>query len=153
SSAARPRTCASSARRRSRCSSCASPPGRSPAAPRRPVQSVRTLARSSGQRKVNTVTNGLEFGLRLATFSEDGTPAATRSGQVWAMLGLLEGHFASIWVQDHLIPEHPSTRPEWDCFEAWSTLTHLAAKFPAFQFGTVVLASSYRSPALLAKMA
>jgi alkanesulfonate monooxygenase SsuD/methylene tetrahydromethanopterin reductase-like flavin-dependent oxidoreductase (luciferase family) len=97
--------------------------------------------------------SGLEFGWRMATFSEDETPGATLMAQVEAHLRLLEGHFQSIWVQDHLIPEHPATRPEWACLEAWSALTHWAATFPSYRFGNSVLTSSFRAPALLAKMA
>lgn len=97
--------------------------------------------------------SGLEFGWRMATFSEDGTPGATLVAQVEAHLRLLEGHVQSIWVQDHLIPEHPATRPEWDCLETWSALAHWAATFPAYRFGNAVLTGSFRSPALLAKMA
>src|SRR5215207_8601903 len=51
------------------------------------------------------------------------------------------------------MPETPWTQPTWDSFECWSSLTHWAGAFPSYRFGTIVLANSFRSPALLAKMA
>ena len=38
-------------------------------------------------------------------------------------------------------------------YEGWTSLTFLAAKFPRFKFGNLVLSASYRNPAMLAKMA
>ena len=97
--------------------------------------------------------SGLEFGWRMATFSTDGTPATLLIERVEEHLRRLDGHLGSVWVQDHLMPEMPWTPPAWDSLEAWSTLCHWAAAFPSYRFGTIVLANSYRSPALLAKMA
>jgi alkanesulfonate monooxygenase SsuD/methylene tetrahydromethanopterin reductase-like flavin-dependent oxidoreductase (luciferase family) len=95
----------------------------------------------------------LTFGWRMATFSTDGSPGTQLRDDVAEHLRRLDGHLDTVWVQDHLMPEHPWTRPEWDSFECWSTLTHWAAAFPSYRFGTIVLANSFRSPALLAKMA
>ncbi len=97
--------------------------------------------------------SGLEFGWRMATFSLDGSPGAALVQAVEEHLRKLDGHLQAVWVQDHLMPEMPWTPPAWDSVEAWSTLCHYAAAFPSYRFGTIVLASSYRSPALLAKMA
>lgn len=44
----------------------------------------------------------------------------------------------------------------WDdnpLFECWTALTYLAAKYPQFRVGSMVLSQSYRNPALTAKMA
>jgi hypothetical protein len=55
--------------------------------------------------------------------------------------------FESLWVSDHLMTE--------DRFrlECWTELTWLAARFPEPLLGTIVMANSYRHPALMAKMA
>ncbi|MCC6175030.1 MAG: LLM class flavin-dependent oxidoreductase [Chloroflexi bacterium] len=95
----------------------------------------------------------LELGWRMATFSRDGSPATDLIANVEEHLRCLSGHFQAAWVQDHLMPEMPWTQPSWDSLEAWSTLAHYAAAFPSYRFGHIVLANSYRSPALLAKMA
>jgi alkanesulfonate monooxygenase SsuD/methylene tetrahydromethanopterin reductase-like flavin-dependent oxidoreductase (luciferase family) len=97
--------------------------------------------------------SGLEFGWRMATFSTDGSPATGMVEQVEEHLRRLDGHIEAVWVQDHLMPEVPWTQSSWDSIEAWSTLAHYAAAFPSYRFGHIVLANSFRSPALLAKMA
>jgi alkanesulfonate monooxygenase SsuD/methylene tetrahydromethanopterin reductase-like flavin-dependent oxidoreductase (luciferase family) len=55
--------------------------------------------------------------------------------------------FESVWISDHLMTE--------DRFrlECWTELTWVAARFPEPLLGTIVMANSYRHPALLAKMA
>lgn len=95
----------------------------------------------------------LTFGWRMATFSTDGSSGMQLRDDVAEHLRRLDGHLDTVWVQDHLMPEHPWTRPAWDSLECWSTLTHWAAAFPSYRFGTIVLANSFRSPALLGKMA
>jgi len=55
--------------------------------------------------------------------------------------------FESVWISDHLMTE--------DRFrlECWTELTWVAALFPEPLLGTIVMANSYRHPALMAKMA
>lgn len=56
--------------------------------------------------------------------------------------------FTTLWLEDHL---------QWkdgaDNLECFSTLAYLAAAYPRFKVGSMVLAQSYRNPALLGKMA
>jgi alkanesulfonate monooxygenase SsuD/methylene tetrahydromethanopterin reductase-like flavin-dependent oxidoreductase (luciferase family) len=62
-------------------------------------------------------------------------------------LGPIEDRVSGLWVTDHL---------QWDSrptFEAWTTLSFMAARWPLHQMGTVVLGQSYRNAGLLAKMA
>lgn len=62
-------------------------------------------------------------------------------------LDSVTGHFHSIWYVDHLqFQDAP-------ILEGWMALIYIAACYPYFQFGNVVLAQSFRNPALLAKMA
>ncbi|MBZ0281863.1 MAG: LLM class flavin-dependent oxidoreductase [Anaerolineae bacterium] len=59
----------------------------------------------------------------------------------------LEGHFKSLWMTDHLF---------WSdqyAYEVWTTLSFIAAKWPKFDVGPMVMGQNYRNPALLAKMA
>jgi alkanesulfonate monooxygenase SsuD/methylene tetrahydromethanopterin reductase-like flavin-dependent oxidoreductase (luciferase family) len=54
--------------------------------------------------------------------------------------------FTTIWVEDHF---------QWDdrpVLECWTALSNLAAQYPEFTFGALVLGQSYRNPALTAKM-
>ncbi len=58
----------------------------------------------------------------------------------------LAGHVDSLWMTDHFI---------WDsdpCYEAWTVMCYLAARWPQYRIGSIVLGQSYRNPALLAKM-
>ncbi len=58
----------------------------------------------------------------------------------------------SLWVTDHLIHREPGQEPRgpWEC---WSLLSALAAVTEKPEIGTLVLCTSFRNPALLAKMA
>ena len=59
----------------------------------------------------------------------------------------LKAGFTTIWLEDHL------QVGQTDNLECLTTLSFLAARYPDFRFGTLVLAQSYRNPALVAKMA
>jgi alkanesulfonate monooxygenase SsuD/methylene tetrahydromethanopterin reductase-like flavin-dependent oxidoreductase (luciferase family) len=58
----------------------------------------------------------------------------------------------SIWLQDHLLIRQPPHEQQgvWEC---WSLLCALAASTTRLEIGTLVMATSFRNPALLAKMA
>jgi alkanesulfonate monooxygenase SsuD/methylene tetrahydromethanopterin reductase-like flavin-dependent oxidoreductase (luciferase family) len=60
---------------------------------------------------------------------------------------LLQDHFRSLWVTDHFFWEGKPT------FEVMTSLSFLAARFPNYEIGPMVLGQSYRNPALLALMA
>lgn len=57
------------------------------------------------------------------------------------------GHCRSLWMNDHFFWQDDPT------FEAMTVLTFAAARWPQFEVGPMVLAQSYRNPALLAQMA
>ncbi len=87
----------------------------------------------------------VEFGLSL--------PAGPPKGQIDRFLDDLEktlpalqGHFNSLWMTDHFFWEDEPT------FEAWTVLAYIAARWPQFKIGPMVLGQSYRNPAMVAKM-
>lgn len=57
------------------------------------------------------------------------------------------GHFNGLWMTDHFFWDDEPT------YEAWTVLAYMAARYPTWHFGPIVLGQSYRNPALLAKMA
>src|ERR1022692_3937659 len=74
-------------------------------------------------------------------------------GATWAeakemALAADEAGFDSVWVCDHLIGPGPD-----DPLEAWTEMTAIAAVTSRVEVGSLVIASDFRSPALLAKMA
>jgi alkanesulfonate monooxygenase SsuD/methylene tetrahydromethanopterin reductase-like flavin-dependent oxidoreductase (luciferase family) len=83
----------------------------------------------------------MDFGLH-------GFPAraagVSRKDHWQAVLDRLPPEFTTIWISDHL---------DGDSVEAWTLATFMAARYPSFRFGHLVLSQSYRNPALLAKMA
>jgi alkanesulfonate monooxygenase SsuD/methylene tetrahydromethanopterin reductase-like flavin-dependent oxidoreductase (luciferase family) len=87
----------------------------------------------------------VEFGIHLAG------PTAEAMGDRHEYLRELlrrgEGAFTSGWVSDHLMKD------DAPMLEGWTAIAYLAAEFPAYAFGNLVLSQSYRNPALLAKMA
>jgi alkanesulfonate monooxygenase SsuD/methylene tetrahydromethanopterin reductase-like flavin-dependent oxidoreductase (luciferase family) len=60
---------------------------------------------------------------------------------------LVEKQIDSLWFVDHV------QFADGPLLEGWTALTYLAALYPQFQFGHMVLCQSFRNPALLAKMA
>lgn len=58
----------------------------------------------------------------------------------------------SIWTVDHVLFRFPG-EPERGIREGWTTLAALAALVPRVELGALVMCSSFRNPALMAKMA
>ncbi len=64
-----------------------------------------------------------------------------------ASIPKLAGAFESLWMTDHFFWEDNPT------YEAWTVMAYMAARWPQYKIGPMVLGQSYRNPALLAKMA
>jgi len=95
----------------------------------------------------------VKFGLRIPEFALDGSRPPQLIEQAGRALAAARGRFASAWISDHFLPWTDFGGPSNPNLECWTTLTYLAAQHPDFIFGNIVLSQSYRSPALLAKMA
>ena len=93
----------------------------------------------------------MKVGLALAQAPEDGAGGTWRD--ILEMARLAEdGGADSVWLSDHFF-YRPRTGGETGYHEAWTLLSALAASTSRVQLGTLVLATSFRSPGLLAKMA
>ncbi|HEY8632561.1 MAG TPA: LLM class flavin-dependent oxidoreductase [Candidatus Limnocylindrales bacterium] len=90
----------------------------------------------------------------LAQSGQDG------SGATWAEIAGLareaeDGGIDSLWLSDHFFHRAADTPvgSETGYHEAWTLLSALAVATTRVELGTLVLATSFRSPGLLAKMA
>ena len=88
----------------------------------------------------------VDFGLMLQP-----TPLNFPAQELFAynrrLITALAPGFTTLWAEDHL---------EWGetaVIECLTTLTYLAAEFPQYRVGSLVMCQAYRNPALLAKMA
>ncbi len=93
------------------------------------------------------------YGWRLPMWPHDDTPAFVLQTQIEHHLRQLSGLCSTVWLSDHFVPGNGWRGAPTDTLEAWSALCHFAAAFPAYRYGHIVLANSYRMPSLLAKMA
>jgi alkanesulfonate monooxygenase SsuD/methylene tetrahydromethanopterin reductase-like flavin-dependent oxidoreductase (luciferase family) len=85
-----------------------------------------------------------DFGLQGFPRRPDGVDRLSHYRDV---LESLPAAFSTVWIDDHLqFGDRPTA-------EGWTVLTYLAAAFPRFRYGHLVLSQSFRNPALLAKMA
>ncbi len=89
---------------------------------------------------------GVEFGLMLRQ-NDPGHSLHELAAYNRHCIEALSSGFTTLWLEDHL---QVGTTDEIECL---TTLSYLAALYPQFKVGTLVLSQSYRNPALLAKMA
>ena len=57
----------------------------------------------------------------------------------------------TLWVADHLLQADPTSTPDSEMLEAYTTLGYLAAQTQRIRLGTMVAAATFRAPALLVK--
>ena len=94
----------------------------------------------------------VRFGVVLPIAQEDGQSAPPAWSEIRAVAVAAEAaRFDSIWVYDHLLFRFDGETT--GIHEAWTVLTAAAAVTTAPDLGILVMATEYRNPALLAKMA
>jgi alkanesulfonate monooxygenase SsuD/methylene tetrahydromethanopterin reductase-like flavin-dependent oxidoreductase (luciferase family) len=95
----------------------------------------------------------VQFGWRVPDFPVDGANDAQFRAQIFEFMDAIHGQFDAAWVGDHFFPWMDTIDQRESTIESLTTLTYLLARYPKMRGGTIVLATGYRPPALLAKMA
>jgi F420-dependent oxidoreductase-like protein len=72
--------------------------------------------------------------------------------ELWRFLEA-ETAVESLWLMDHLVAPLEGQLPDVPCFEAWTALAAAAQATRRLRIGCLVIANTFRHPALLAKMA
>ena len=89
----------------------------------------------------------IQFGWVLNGGPKQGMPSQQYNEICRQQIELVREQIESLWFVDHVqFGDSP-------VLEGWTALTYLAAQYPQFQVGHMVLCQSFRNPALLAKMA
>lgn len=94
----------------------------------------------------------MRIGVVLPISQEDGMAAPPSYPEIRAVAVAAEAAgFDSLWVYDHLLFRFDGETT--GCHEAWTVLSAIAEATSRVELGTIVMCTSFRNPALLAKMA
>jgi alkanesulfonate monooxygenase SsuD/methylene tetrahydromethanopterin reductase-like flavin-dependent oxidoreductase (luciferase family) len=94
----------------------------------------------------------MKVGLVLPIDQQDGTDAPTSYAEIRAVAAAAEdGGLDSVWVFDHLLFRFDGETT--GIHECWTILAGIAEATARVQLGTIVMCTSFRNAALLAKMA
>jgi probable F420-dependent oxidoreductase len=102
---------------------------------------------------VDTRQRPFKIGLFVPHFEQPWNGSSLRWTDIAAMArGAEEAGFDSLWLPDHLLFRFPEVYQQgaWD---AWSLLAAVAASTQTIEIGLLVACTSFRNPALMAKMA
>jgi probable F420-dependent oxidoreductase len=95
----------------------------------------------------------VKIGLLVWTANEVETNATRPYRSIRAIVQQAEADgFDSIWLPDHFLYRNPG-QPTRGLWETWTVLAALFEATQRVEIGTLVLCSSFRNPAILAKMA
>jgi F420-dependent oxidoreductase-like protein len=93
----------------------------------------------------------MRLSINITNFSWPDSPAGIRVHLAEIVRAADEAGLDTVWVNDHLIQADPTSTPDTEMLEAYTTLGFLAARTERVRLGTMVTAVSYRPAGLLIK--
>jgi F420-dependent oxidoreductase-like protein len=95
--------------------------------------------------------NPMRVSLSVTNYSFPGGPARLGAELAAIARAADEASLDTVWVADHLLQMDPSSTPDAEMLEAYTTLGFLAAHTRQIRLGTMVTGVTFRPPALLIK--
>src|SRR5215208_1587116 len=93
----------------------------------------------------------MRFSLSITNYSWQSSPTGLGSELARVVRAADDADLDTVWVADHLIQADPTSTPESEMLEAYTTLGFLAAQTQTVRLGTMVTGVTFRPPALLIK--
>lgn len=93
----------------------------------------------------------MRISVNITNYSWARGPAGLVAQLVRIARGADEAGLDTVWVADHLLQADPTSSPDAQMLEAYTTLGFLAAQTERVRLGTMVTGVTYRPPALLVK--
>jgi F420-dependent oxidoreductase-like protein len=93
----------------------------------------------------------MRVSVNLTNYSWPGGSAALGAQLGRVVRAADEGGIDTVWVSDHLIQADPTSVPDAEMLEAYTTLGFLVARTERVRLGAMVTGVTYRPPALLIK--
>src|SRR5215813_12736324 len=93
----------------------------------------------------------MRLSLNITNYSWQGEPGEIGPHLVRLVQDAERAGLDTVWVSDHLLQADPTSTPDAEMLEAYTTLGFLACATRRIRLGTMVSAVTYRSPALLIK--
>jgi F420-dependent oxidoreductase-like protein len=93
----------------------------------------------------------MKVSVNVTNYSWPGGPAGLVAGLERIVRAADDAGLDTVWVADHLLQADPTSTPEAEMLEAYTTLGFLAARTERVRLGTMVSAVTHRHPALLVK--
>jgi F420-dependent oxidoreductase-like protein len=94
---------------------------------------------------------GVRLSLSITNYSWPYGPAGLASALSSIVETADRGGLDTVWVADHLIQADPTSVPDAEMLEAYTTLGFLAARTERVRLGTMVTGVTFRPPSLLIK--
>ena len=93
----------------------------------------------------------MRLSLSITNYSWPGGPASLGTDIARIVRAADEGGLDTVWVADHLIQYDPTSTPDSEMLEAYTTLGFVAAQTQRVRLGTMVTGVTFRPPSLLIK--